>query len=66
MNFTDGTWAGIEAELKTMLESERKRLEDPLRTHDETQVSRGRIGVLKELLALPARREALTWKGDPA
>lgn len=64
--FNDSTWQSIERELQLMLARERDRLEDPARTHDETNFTRGRISAVKELLALPTKREALARNVEPA
>jgi hypothetical protein len=55
----DETWASVREELEQMLAHERGRLEDPSANIDATNVSRGRISAIKELLGLPAKRARL-------
>lgn len=55
----DETWASVREELEKMLANERGRLEDPSAGIDATNVSRGRISAIKELLGLPAKRARL-------
>lgn len=66
MQLNDETWHRIKAELEKKLALERGRLEDPKADHNATQISRGRISMLKELLALPQQLEALARNVDPA
>jgi hypothetical protein len=66
MTLNDETWHRVKAEVEKMLDAERTRLEDPKAGIDATNVSRGRISALKELLALPRRLEALARNVGPA
>jgi hypothetical protein len=59
MPLNDATWASIKRELEQKLANERNKLEAPGSDIDATNVSRGRISVLKELLELPRVREML-------
>lgn len=62
----DETWHRVKSELETMLTHERNRLEDQTKGIDETNVSRGRISAIKELLRLPDKLAALARNVGPA
>jgi hypothetical protein len=64
--FTDETWNEVQRELQQMLQFERDRLEDKTLDINATNFTRGRISAIKELLALPEKREALTRNVEPA
>lgn len=66
INFADGTWKQIQLWAEARLKSEREKNDavdmDPI----QTAATRGRIAVLKELLALPRRAEAQARMSDPS
>jgi hypothetical protein len=66
INFSDGTWRQIETWAESRLKSEREKNDAPDLTTEETAVLRGRIAMLKELLALPRRAEAQARMSDPS
>lgn len=66
INFTDGSWRQIEQWAEARLKSEREKNDavdmDPI----QTATTRGRIALLKELLALPRVAEARARMSDPS
>lgn len=50
------TWAEVAAFAEAQLDAARRRIEAPGLSHEETQLHRGRISALRDVLALPAAK----------
>jgi hypothetical protein len=60
MNFPHVSWIQIEAWAKTKLDQERFKNDDAAMDAVQTAFIRGRIALLKELLALPTNQDKAT------
>lgn len=58
-------WSEIEAWAQLRLRRARERNDDPALDHDQTQMQRGHIAMLKELLRLPEQLATPAPPDDP-
>jgi hypothetical protein len=68
INFSSGDWQQVQKWAEAKLATERNKNDDPQLDVAATGLARGRIAMLKELLALPTLNSALATQarmGDP-
>ncbi|MFI4939809.1 MAG: hypothetical protein ACHP7O_05650 [Burkholderiales bacterium] len=65
LHFSDRTWREIARWAEERLTVERRRNDDAKLDAAQTAFCRGRISILKDLLALPAHREAQARMDEP-